>query len=169
VPAGQLDPGTDGLGVYQIEFDNRIIGLVVVVGCDNLNPPPGYTAGHEYWSWTAGAAWRGTFTLVPNETIPDYRSYNWEVFSHDHFDISHAVPMPEISLEASDRFYRVQVRRGTRWVDQGWMWLIDSTERRQEWFGRNLTTDLVWYGNPIRFISADPPAAGSSNVYLLIH
>ncbi|HEV2883943.1 MAG TPA: hypothetical protein VGW36_03740, partial [Pyrinomonadaceae bacterium] len=63
--AGQLLEAFMTFKAYRIEFDNRIIGTVVVVGCDNLNPPPGYTAGKEYWTWTPGAAWRGTFTLVP--------------------------------------------------------------------------------------------------------
>ena len=169
VPARQLDPGTDDIAFYRIEFNNRVIGSVVVVGCDNPNPPRGYSAGHEYWSWTKGAAWRGAFTLVPDETIPEYHSQSWAVFSHDHFDISHTVPMPAITPEASDRFYRVLVLSGTQWMDQGWMWLIDGAGRRQEWFGRNLTTDLVGSDTAIRFTSADPPAAGSSNVYLLIH
>ena len=128
---------------YRIEFNNKIIGTVVVVGCDNLNPPPGYTAGQEYWTWTPGAAWRGTFTLVPVNTVPDYYSNSWETFPHEHFDLSRTVPMPSISPEAGDRFYRVQVRSESRWIDQGWMWLINGTERVQEWYGRNLTSDLV--------------------------
>jgi hypothetical protein len=161
--------GMTTLKAYRIEFNNRIIGTVVVVGCDNLNPPPGYSAGHEYWSWTPGAAWRGTFTLIPVETVPDYYSHTWEMFSHDHFDLSRIVPMPSISPEVGDRFYRVQVRNDSRWVDQGWMWLINGDKRVQEWYGRNLTSDLVGDGTAIRFTSAEPPAPGSTEVYLLMH
>ena len=172
--ARQLMDGLSTLKAYGIEFNDRTIGTVVVVGCDNLNPPPGYSAGKEYWTWTPGAAWRGTFTLVPVDTVPDYYSYSWETYSHDHFDISHTVPMPSISADASDRFYRVQVRSESRWTDQGWMWLDNGDERRgderkQEWYGRNLTSDLVGYGTAIRFTSADPPKPGSTDVYLLIH
>ena len=167
--ARQMIDGLIMIKAYRIEFNNKIIGTVVVVGCDNLNPPPGYTAGKEYWTWTPGAAWRGTFTLVPVDTVPDYYSYSWETFPHEHFDLSRTVPMPSISPEAGDRFYRVQVRSESRWVDQGWMWLINGTERVQEWYGRNLTSDLVGTGTAIRFTSADPPTPGSSDVYLLIH
>ena len=109
--ARQLIDGMSGIKAYRIEFNNRIIGTVVVVGCDNLNPPPGYTAGQEYWTWTPGAAWRGTFTLVPVNNVPDYYSYSWEKFPHEHFDLSRTVPMPSISPEAGDRFYRVQARK----------------------------------------------------------
>ena len=138
------------------------------MGRDNLNPPPGYTAGQEYWTWIPGAAWRGTFTLVPVDTVPDYYSSSWATFPHDHFDLSHTAPMPSISPEAGDRFYRVQVRSGSRWIDQGWMWLIND-ERKQEWYGRSLTSDLIGDGTAIRFTSADPPKPGSTDVYLLIH
>ena len=167
--AAEILDGPLMIKAYRIEFNNRIIGTVVVVGCDNLNPPPGYTAGQEYWTWTPGAAWRGTFTLVPVNDVPDYYSYSWETFPHEHFDLSRTVPMPSISPEAGDRFYRVQVRSESRWVDQGWMWLINGTERVQEWYGRNLTSDLVGDGTAIRFTSVDPPTPGSSDVYLLIH
>ena len=167
--AGEMMDGPVMIKAYRIEFNNRIIGTVVVVGCDNLNPPPGYTAGQEYWTWTPGAAWRGTFTLVPVSNVPDYYSYSWETFPHEHFDLSRTVPMPSISPEAGDRFYRVQVRSESRWVDQGWMWLINGTERVQEWYGRNLTSDLVGTGTAIQFTSVDPPTPGSSEVYLLIH
>ena len=153
---------------YRIEFNNVIIGTMVVVGRDNLNPPPGYTAGHEYWSWTPGAAWRGTFTLVPANTVPDYFSHSWETFSHGNFDLSRTVPMPSISPEASDRFYRVQVRRDSRWVDQGWMWLINGADRVQKWYGRNLTSDLIGEGTAIRFTSAELPPPGSINICLLV-
>ena len=152
---------------YRIEFNNATIGTVVVVGCDNLNPPPGYIAGREYWTWTPGAAWRGTFTLVPVSNVPDYYSHSWETFSHEHFDLSHTVPMPSISPDSGDRFYRVQVLSESGWVDQGWMWLMNGTEREQEWYGRNLTSDLVGTGTAIRFTSVDPPTPGSTDVYLL--
>lgn len=154
---------------YRIEFYNRPIGMVVVVGCDNPNPPPGYAAGKEYWTWTPEAAWRGTFTLVPVNNVPDYYSNSWETFSHDHFDLSRTVPMPSISPEAGDRFYRVQLRGEAIWIDGAWMWLRNGPERVQEWYGLNLTSDLVGTGTAIRFTSVDPPTAGSSDVYLLIH
>ena len=166
--ARQLMDGLEGIKAYGIEYNNKTIGTVVVVGRDNPNPPPGYIAGREYWTWLPGGAWRGTFTLVPGDTVPDYYSSNWQTFSHDHFDLSRTVPMPSISPEAEDRFYRVQVQSGSRWIDLGWMWLIND-ERKQEWYGRNLTSDLVGDGTAIRFTSADPPKPGSTDVYLLIH
>lgn len=166
--ARQLMQGLCTIQGYRIEFDNKIIGTVVVVGCDNLNPPAGYTAGQEYWTWTPGAAWRGTFTLVPVDTVPDYHSSTWETFPHEHFDLSHTVPMPSISPEADDRFYRVQVRSESHWIDQGWMWLINGSERVQEWYGRNLTSDLVGDGTAIRFTSADPISL-PLYVYGLVH
>jgi hypothetical protein len=167
--AGEILEGPVLIKAYRIEFNNKVIGTLVVVGCDNLNPPPGYTAGREYWTWTPGAAWRGTFTLIPVSNVPDYSSYSWETFSHEHFDLSRTVPMPSISPEAGDRFYRIQVRSESRWVDQGWMWLISGAVHTQEWYGRNLTSDLVGIGTAIQFTSADPPTPGSSDVYLLIH
>ncbi|MCM3901687.1 MAG: hypothetical protein ND866_08275 [Pyrinomonadaceae bacterium] len=154
---------------YRSEFNNKIIGTVVVVGRNNLNPPPGYTAGKEYWTWTPGAAWRGTFTLVPITTVPDYYSHSWETFPHEHFDLSRTVPMPSISPEAGDRFYRVQLRGEAIWIDGAWMGLRNGPERVQEWYGRNLTSDLIGTGTAIRFTSVDPPTPGSSDVYLLIH
>jgi hypothetical protein len=165
--ATQLMDGMTGIKAYQIQFSNRIIGAVVIVSCDNPNPPPGYASGQEYWSWRAGAAWRGTFTLIPVETVPDYYSYSWEMFPHEHFDFSRTVPMPLISPEPSDKFYRVQVRKNSRWINQGWMWLINGTAPEQEWYGRNLTSDLVGNGGAIRFTSAEPPAPGRKEVYLL--
>ncbi len=78
-----------------------MIGRVVVVGCDNLNPPTGYTAGVEYWNWNQGAAWRGSFTLVPIEAVPNYSAYRWTTFPHEHFDLSQTVPMPSIAPEAA--------------------------------------------------------------------
>ena len=169
VPAREILDGPLMLKVYRIEFNDRTIGTLVVVGRDNPNPPPGYIAGREYWTWIPGAARRGTFTLVPGDSVPDYYSSNWATFPHDHFDLSRAVPMPSISPEPGDRFYRVQVQSGSRWIDQGWMWLINGDEPKQEWYGRNLTSDLVGDGTAIRFTSADPPKPGSSDVYLLLH
>ena len=131
--AVEMMDGPVMIKAYRIEFNNKIIGTVVVVGSGNLNPPPGYIAGKEYWTWIPGAAWRGTFTLVPVSNVPDYYSYSWETFPHERFDLSRTVPMPSISPEAGDRFYRVQVRTESGWVDQGWMWLINGTERVQEW------------------------------------
>ena len=167
--AREILEGPVMIKAYRIEFNERVIGTVVVVGRDNSNPPPGYTAGKEYWSWIPGAAWRGAFTLVPIDRVPDYYSSSWATFPHDYFDLSRTVPMPSISPEAEDRFYLVQVRRGSGWVDQGWMWLINGDERVQEWYGRNLTSNLVGDGTAIRFTSADPPKPGSCDVYLLIH
>lgn len=163
----QLIEGMTGFKSYQIEFNNKVIGSLVVLGCDNLNPPPGYSAGQEYWTWIPGAAWRGTFTLVPVNTVPDYSAYTWETFPHEHFDRARTVPMPAISPEAGDRFYRVQVLNGSHWINQGWMWLING--RVQEWYGQNLTSDLVGVGGAIQFTSTEPPAPGSRDVYLLIH
>ena len=59
VRARQLMDGMSGIKAYRIEFNNVVIGTVVVVGSENLNPLPGYTAGQEYWTWAPGAAWRG--------------------------------------------------------------------------------------------------------------
>jgi hypothetical protein len=167
--ARQLNEGYSTLKAYKIHFNNRIIGRVVVVGGSNLNPPLGYTSGREYWTWIPRAAWRGTFTLVPDNTVPDYYSYSWEEFPHERFDISHTVPMPGIAPGAGDRFYRVQAQSGSQWIAQGWMWLINGVEPVQEWYGVNLTSDLVGTGEAIRFTSAEPPAPGSRDVYLLIH
>jgi hypothetical protein len=166
--AGQLMEGMTTVKAFRIEFNARTIGQVVVVGCDTANPPAGYSAGQEYWTWEPGAAWRGTFTLVPVDAVPDHAAFRWTTFAHQHFDLSHTVPMPAIAAAASDRFYRVQVRRGAAWVEQGWMWLVSGSTRKQEWFGRDLTSDLVGDdGASIRFASADIPAPGSRDVYLL--
>ncbi|MCM3873057.1 MAG: hypothetical protein ND895_20435, partial [Pyrinomonadaceae bacterium] len=101
-------------------------------------------------------------------TVPDYYSNSWETFPHEHFDLSRTVPMPSVMADMGGQFYSVQVRSESRWVDQGWMWLINGAERVQEWYGRNLTSDLVGEGTAIRFTSANPPTPGSSEVYLLI-
>jgi hypothetical protein len=160
--------GMTGIKAYDILFGRRVIGRMVVVGCDNRNPPPGYAAGLEYWNWSRGAAWRGLFTLVPVEAVPDYSAYRWTTFPHEHFDLSQTVPMPAIAPEAGDRFYRVKVQEGSRWVPQGWMWLKSGPPRIQEWYGQNLTSDLVGEGTAIRFTSAEPPPPGSNDVFLLI-
>jgi hypothetical protein len=48
------------------------------------------------------------------------------------------------------------------------MWLMNGPTRRQIWYGRDLTTDLVGAeGTAIRFASAEIPAPGSRDVYLL--
>jgi hypothetical protein len=164
----QLNEGMSTLKAYQIEFNHILIGRVVVVGCENLNPPPGYRAGQEYWTWVPGAAWRGTFTLVPDNNMPNYYAYRWEKFPHQHFDLSRTVPMPAISPEAGDRFYRVQAQSGDQWVDQGWMWLIDGERRVQQWYAQNLLSDLAGTGEAMRFTSVEPPAPGSTSVYLLM-
>jgi hypothetical protein len=163
----QLNDGMSSLKAYQIEFNHQLIGRVLVVGCENSNPPPGYSPGQEYWTWVPGAAWRGTFTLVPDSNIPNYNAHRWERFPHQHFDISHTVPMPGVSPEAGDRFYRVQAQNQSQWVDQGWMWLINGEKRVQQWYALNLLSDLVGTGEAIRFTSVEPPAPGSLNVYLL--
>ncbi|HEU4387425.1 MAG TPA: hypothetical protein VFV34_06480, partial [Blastocatellia bacterium] len=143
--ARQILDGPLMIKAFRIEFNNRVVGAVVVTGRDNPAPPPGYASGREYWSWTPGAAWPGTFTLVPVNTVPDYYSFSWETRSHEKFDLSRTVPIPSISIAHGDRFYRVQVRNDSRWVDQGWMWL-DGDKRVQEWYGQNLTSDLLGDG-----------------------
>lgn len=167
--AAEILDGPLMIKAYRIQFNNETIGKVVVVGCGNLNPPPGYTACHEYWTWAPGAAWRGTFLLDPIFDVLESFSYSWQTFPHERFDLSRTVPMPSIAPEAGDRFYRVQVRSGSGWIDQGWMWLINGAQPMQEWYGRNLTSDLIGTGTAIRFTSVDPPAPGSSDVNVLIH
>lgn len=54
-------------------------------------------------------------------------------------------------------------------INQGWMWLINGAQPVQEWYGQNLTSDLVGAGGAIYFTSAEPPAPGSKDVYMLIH
>ena len=147
----QLNDGMTTLQAYQIVFNRRVVGRVVVVGCDNEAPPPGYAAGREYWSWTRGPEWRGAFTLEPIEAVPSYDAYRWTTFPHEHFDLSRTVPMPAISPAAADSFYQVSVRHGSRWVPQGWMWLRNGPVPTQEWYGLNLTSDLVGDGAAIRF------------------
>jgi hypothetical protein len=165
----QILDGPLMIKAFRIEVNNRVIGTVVVTGRANTNPPPGYTAGREYWSWMPGAAWPGTFTLVPINTVPDYYSFSWETRPHRIFDLSHTVPMPSISPGPGDRFYRVQVRDDPLSRDQAWMWL-DGDKRVQQWYGLSLTSDLIGDGTAaIRFTSAEPPVPGSSEVYLLIH
>src|SRR5262245_36763747 len=159
--ASQMIEGPLMIKAFRIEFNNRVIGAVVVTGRNNLNPPPGYASGHEYWSWTPGNAWPGTFILYPVNTVPDFYSFSWETRPHESFDLSRTVPMPSISTAPGDRFYRVQVRNDSRWLDQGWMWLIDGDKRVQDWYGRSLTSDLLGDGSAIRFTSAEPPAPGS--------
>ena len=166
--ARQILEGPLMIKAYRIEFNNRAIGKVVVVGRDNPNPPPGYSAGQQYWTWTPEEAWRGTFTLVPVSIVPDFYSHSWATFPNGRFDLSRTVSMAPISAEAGDRFYRVQVRSGSGWLDQGWMWLINGAEQMQAWYGRNLTSDQLGDGAAIRFTSAEPPAPGSTRVYLLI-
>ena len=75
--------------------------------------------------------------------------------------------MPAISPAPSDAFYQVSVRHGSRWVPQGWMWLRNGPVPTQEWYGLNLTSDLVGDGAAIRFRSAEP--APGVEVFLLNH
>jgi hypothetical protein len=152
---------------YTIQVNGQVVGRVVVVSCDNTNPPRGYAAGTEYWTWTSGAPWRGAFTLVPTSTVPRHSGYAWQRLPHEHFDLSHTVPFPSVSPAANDEFYRVQVASGTGWIEQGYMWLDVGSPTVQTWYGVGLTTDLVGDGGPIRFQTVTPPAAGSKNVYLL--
>jgi hypothetical protein len=49
------------------------------------------------------------------------------------------------------------------------MWLKNGPPRVQEWYGQNLTSDLIGEGTAIRFTSAEPPPLGSKDVFLLIH
>jgi hypothetical protein len=168
--AWQLLDGMTGIKAYEVQFNRRVVGRVVVVGSD-ATPPPGYTAGLEYWNWEPGAAWRGAFTLVPVDAVPSHDAYGWTTFPHERFDLSHTVPMPAVAPQPGDRFYRVQVQKGRRWVSRGWMWLQDGPQPAQEWYGRKLTSDLVGEGDgsAIRFTSAEPPRPGSRDVFLLVH
>jgi hypothetical protein len=165
----QLNEGMVGFKAYRILFGSQAIGHVVVVGCDNANPPAGFAAGREYWTWSPGAAWRGSFTLVPVEAVPIYSAYHWTEFPHEHFDLSHAVPLPAILPRPGDRFYEVRVRDGSEWMPRGWMWLTDVPRLAQEWYGLDLASDLVGEGSAIRFDSVEPPAPNSAEVYLLVH
>jgi len=140
----------------------------VVVGGMNSDPPSGYTAGTEYWTWTSGRPWRGAFTLVPSRTVPAHSAFRWQTFPHERFDLSATVPFPAVSPAADDAFYQVQIAAGTGWIDQGYMWLDVGSPTVQTWYGVGLTTDLVGDGGPIRFRSVEPPTAASTDVYLLL-
>lgn len=164
---GQLVDGTIRISSFTIEFDNQVVGRLVVVGCDNTSPPTGYSAGKEYWTWTSGTPWRGAFKLVPSGTVPSYSSYTWQTFPHEHFDLSGTVPMPSVSPAPSDEFYKVQIASGGGWVDQGYMWLDVGSPSVQVWYGVDLTDDLVGNGGQIRFQSVEPPDPGDEDVYLL--
>lgn len=63
---------------FSIEVNGRVFGQVVVVGGKNIDPPPGYAAGTEYWTWGVGRPWRGAFTLVPRRTVPSHASFTWQ-------------------------------------------------------------------------------------------
>jgi hypothetical protein len=168
-PAGaQLNEGMSTLvAPFTIEAGGRVVGQVVVVGGANTDPPPGYTAGVEYWTWTAGRGWRDGFTLVPRRTVPRYNAFEWQTFPHERFDLSRTVPLPAVSPAADDGFYRVQIAADGGWLDQGFMWLDTGSPPVQNWYGVELTKDLIGDGGPIRFLTVDPPAAGSVDVYLL--
>ena len=168
-----MDGMTTLVAPYTIQVNGQVVGRVVVVSCENTDPPRGYAAGTEYWTWTSGAPWPGAFTLVPATTVPRHSGYTWQTFPHEHFDLSHTVPFPAVSPAANDEFYRVQVASGTRWIEQGYMWLDVASSTGpivptvQTWYGVGLTTDLVGNGGPIRFQTVEAPAAESTNVYLL--
>ena len=125
VPASaQLNDGmTTLVAPFTIEVNGRVVGQVVVVGGANTDPPPGYTAGTEYWTWTGGRAWREGFTLVPRPTVPRHGAFSWQTFPHERFDLSRTVSFPAVSPGVDDAFYEVQIAAGTGWVDQGYMWL----------------------------------------------
>lgn len=161
---GQLLDGNTGFQAYEIQYNNQAIGKVVVV---HANPPSGYAAETEYWTWTAGQAWRGAFKLVPTDTVPNHAAYTWQTFPHDHFDLSGTVSIPSIDPDPNDAFYKVSVKSGTSWLDRGYLWLVDGSPDVQEWYGKNLTADTIGEGSDIRFESVEPPSAGSENVYLL--
>jgi hypothetical protein len=169
VPASaQLMEGMSSLiAPFTVEVNDRVVGQVVVVGGRNTDPPPGYTAGTEYWTWTAGRPWRQGFTLVPRRTVPSHGAFRWQTFPHEHFDLSRTVPFPAVSPGIADTFYEVQGAAGTGWIDQGYMWLDVGSPSVQTWYGIGLTHDLVGDGGPIGFRTVEPPAAGSTDVYLL--
>ena len=152
---------------FAIEVNGRVVGQVVVVGGGNTDPPPGYAAGTEYWTWTAGRPWRDEFTLVPRRTVPGYGAFRWQMFPHERFDLSRTVPFPAVSPAVEDAFYHVEIAADAGWIDQGYMWLDVGSPSLQTWFGIGLTKDLVGDGGPIRFRAVEPPAAGSADVYLL--
>ena len=170
VPASaQLNEGYSTLvAPFTIEVNGRAVGQVVVVGGKNTDPPPGYTAGTEYWTWASGRPWRGAFTLVPRRTVPSYAAFTWQTFPHERFDLSRTVPFPAVSPAANDAFYEVQIAAGGGWIDQGYMWLDVGAPTVQTWYGVGLTTDLVGDGGRIRFHAVDPASAGSHDVYLLL-
>lgn len=168
IPAsGQLVEGSTRITSFTIEFNNQVVGRVVVVGCENADPPSGFVAGQEYWTWTSGTPWRGAFKLVPSGSVPSHASYTWQTFPHEHFDLSGTVPMPSVSPAPSDAFYQVQIASGGGWVDQGYLWLDVGSPTIQTWYGVDLSSDLVGNGGQIRFQSVEPPAAESEDVYLL--
>ena len=96
---------------FTIEVHGRVVGQVVVVGGANTDPPPGYTAGTEYWTWTGGRPWRDGFTLVPRRTIPRYDAFSWQTFPHERFDLSRTVPFPAVSPARRRRLLRGADRR----------------------------------------------------------
>ena len=169
IPASaQLMEGmTTLVAPFTIEVNGHVVGQVVVVGGGNTDPPPGYTAGTEYWTWTGGRSWRDEFKLVPRRTVPRYGAFRWQTFPHERFDLSRTVPLPAVLPAVNDGFYEVQIAADTGWVDQGFMWLDVGSPTVQTWYGIGLSNDLVGDGGPIRFRTVEPPAAGSADVYLL--
>lgn len=165
----ELVPSVCGIGSFDIVWSNVVVGYVVVVAEDNTNPPAGYTAGYEYWTWTSGPPWRGAFKLQPTGgNPPTYGNYTWKVFPHEHFDLSDTIPFPSISPGANDGFGEVSVGSGSSWDTQGYMWLKAGSPPTQEWYGVDLTADLIDSGTGnIRFVSVEVPTASSVDVYLL--
>ncbi|MEZ4240621.1 MAG: hypothetical protein R3F59_31615 [Myxococcota bacterium] len=150
-----------------LEFNGQVVGRVVVVGA-GATPPSGYTAGYEYWTWTAGTPWRGAFKLVPGASVPAYTAYTWASFPHEHFDLSGTVPFPSVSPGPSDKFYKVSVEDGSSWDLQAYFWLDVGSPSVQRWYGVDLADDLVGDGDAeIRFESVEPPSAGSLDIYEL--
>ena len=96
--SAQLNEGyTTLVAPYTIQVNGRVVGRVVVISCENTDPPRGYAAGTEYWTWTSGGPWPGSFTLVPAATVPRHSNHTWQEFPHEHFDLSHTVPFPSVS------------------------------------------------------------------------
>ena len=104
---------------------------------------------------------------MPTATVPAYAAHAWEKVPHEHFDLSKTHPLPAIAPGANDDFYSISAKVGGVWKQRGYMWRFGGVSGLQEWYGNNLTHDLIGQGDDIRFVSVPPPAAGSEQVYLL--